>query len=121
MSRIVLSFYFLAAIALLPFEGFAQYNENNCYYLSAGRLYNDALHTSPAGGFPALAQCPVYSGVPYFYSYPKTGVGATLCYALGGAYYKVACPIDDYIPLLILATGGFGFIVLQRGNFLYTA
>lgn len=28
----------------------------------------------------------------------------------------IPCPIDDYIPLLLLATGGLGFIILRKRN-----
>lgn len=29
-------------------------------------------------------------------------------------FYLVPCPIDDYIPLIILAIGGFGFFSIRR-------
>ena len=31
----------------------------------------------------------------------------------------IPCPIDDYIPLLLLFTGSFGFIILRKRNALY--
>ena len=29
-------------------------------------------------------------------------------------FYLYQCPIDDYIPLMILAVGGFGFLTIRR-------
>ncbi len=41
-------------------------------------------------------------------------------YALGEevTYGPLPCPLDDYMPLLILAAGGFGFFFLKRNNLL---
>jgi len=31
-------------------------------------------------------------------------------------FYLVQCPIDDYIPLIILAIGGFGFFSIRKSS-----
>ncbi|MET4083645.1 hypothetical protein ABIB40_003617 [Pedobacter sp. UYP30] len=33
-----------------------------------------------------------------------------------GTYYQ-QCPIDDYVPLLLIGAGGFGFFILRRREF----
>lgn len=100
-----------------PDKGFSQYNENNCYFISGGKLYNDALHTSPSGGYSAVAACASYTGVPYFYTYPRTGLPETTCYLLGGAYYRVACPLDDFAFPLVIIFGLLGSLFIKRHQF----
>lgn len=50
----------------------------------------------------------------------------TICWIGGGGlpsgygtiitYSVTQCPLDDYIPILLIASGGFGFIVLRNKN-----
>ena len=89
-----------------------------CYYNSGGRLYTNSVRTLPSGGITAISQCTLgYNGVPYFYSNDSPPVGflpALGCYLSGGDFYKVACPFDDYVWLLILPLGGVGYYAMRK-------
>ncbi|MEJ5995903.1 hypothetical protein WG904_15850 [Pedobacter sp. Du54] len=42
------------------------------------------------------------------------GSGSGSTYGKLVTFYFFPCPIDDYIPLLLVAIGGFGFLILRK-------
>jgi len=87
----------------------------------AGRdNYSNVFFSLDDNSSPAACPKHKYNGVGYSYS------TTTRCCINGdcNANYRVwfftpiNCPLDDYIPLLLIASGGFGFVILRKEIFL---
>lgn len=89
-----------------------------------GCLYSGYIYYTPdgtSGGFPNFRKAPPGSRVL---------TGSAFCVVnIGGScrvdkkvnqtgslrtFYLVQCPIDDYVPLIILLVGGFAFFTVRR-------
>jgi len=90
-------------------------------YLYDSSLSYDVIATCPANDYNtyALQGTAVTTGFP-FYTLIECGfTGDSWFVANRGRVYNFTilnCPIDDYIPFLILVTGGLGFFYLRRKN-----
>ncbi|TCC92243.1 hypothetical protein EZ428_10985 [Pedobacter frigiditerrae] len=78
------------------------------------------------GACPALDQNRYALREQYHIGYPFaiTNCGLTTSYNSNNIgvlynYTEIKCPIDDYIPFLILSVGGLGFFYLRRTNKLF--
>lgn len=107
--------FFLLFFLSIFFSSNAQTFINGCLITS----YNpDRIYTSLNGGDYYITVCNGTSpSNRYAYATGSTGgLGSCNNGVVNGyrtSYFVALCPIDDYIPFILLATAGFGFFYLR--------
>ncbi|WP_316782863.1 hypothetical protein [Pedobacter frigiditerrae] len=117
-GRVCLSL--IISILLLPILSYAQQNGcqqgNQVFQLNIVTWFTPIQSNCPQGSTTSTQYAQVISStntICYIGAFGAGGTGRIVSYRIA------LCPIDDYIPFLILAAGGFGFFYLRKKNKLF--
>jgi len=114
--------YTLALIILFTGIITKSYATDGCYSLLSQRFYYVSIGTNDYSG----TQYAVLGGTASCSTFTSGAYYNTLCTIEGtsNSNYRQAttnliypCPIDDYIPILILIISFFGFVILKRSAY----
>ncbi|MBB6235478.1 hypothetical protein HDC90_000075 [Pedobacter sp. AK013] len=116
--------YTLGLIALFTGILCKSYAADGCYSLSTGRFYYVSIGSNNYSGFSyatssSTATCSTFSSGTYTSSLCNIEGTSSPNYRQATTNLIYPCPIDEYIPFLMLLLIGLGFVTLKNSKSVY--